>query len=1351
MAAGSGSLGRLLGLGFLFGAKDEGAVRTTEAIQEGFEGIEQAVQRVGAGTQSLTRFGNAIAAINVMAINRTNDALGSLADRAGLLTGGDTSLEAFGAQAGLAFRQATAGLGEYTDTVRQYRGQITGAAFTLGVDVGELTRGVAAIARTGHSLEDFGLTVRDIAGLSQAGILDTNALTSALTGLAEGYGLGAEGARRLIDDMTAIGTQVGSGADAVRQLPAAIEAADAAISALPPGVESSVDDMIRSLTLLAAGTQKTLGGTFEDAFAGATATLGVLSEARQDLSRNFTGLSSEFPEMATGMANAFGSIDDAMNLMMADPARFVQQMQGVYASMEDGALKSRFTQQILSRFPESMRFMIMAGEEGATNLRDLADAAGDSEGALSRMARSSSGSARTFGESLELVEEVFKSRLNRMARRHYPNFERQVINRQRAGFNRLSETIGGLAAQRGPLNTVGGAMGALTRTMVALRRGGVTGLSIALQSELGEAFPNVTEKIAMFLPMIGEMGEGLFEAATQAGPLLLAMTQMQGRIPGLGMAMRLLFNPITLIGGGLFLMVRHWELVGPILQRVSGEFRDFTRTILKKVIDIDWVQLGSDLVDGVLSIFGFVGDTVQSQEMSDTAAAFAEGFRNLFDATWIIVRGLVTGMWDRIVAFVFEPENFTQRLERGAGVAGVAFGAAMFTPLRGPIIRAAMGLFSHLGGFLQSGAGALLRGGVRGVLTKIPLIGAVIGVLFDLPDIIDSFQTGGITEGLNRLFRSVINGLLLGIPDMLEEFLGFDFISDMFDFLFEATNLGNISRAIEDGDIGKAIFEGLFATIGFIPNLLRAALTEVLGFDVLSEFWDSVLGPTLDELVDFWTDEINPIIGEAGTLFIELGDIATEFWEDTLKPIFSDIKESFIEVFVKTIMPWAKKTWKFVSVGAKQMWMNHIKPMLVKFARKWTETFTGNLRMAIEVFRAVTNAGIRTFHSISGAIERLAIRWVGWRRTLQEGWAAIGIHIRSTIGEAVEFVSFHFSNMINGLESALLRIERGFRALPLAIMRFFRDTMMGDSPMARGIRTVLQGLGINIGTVDQQMRDAMSGLEENVRSVDRELDQLAQARTNREREHTAAVIGFETQRRIARARTAAALDLTNERLAQSDREQAETIATQIGAVNEFANAAARGVERVRLRTQRFISDAASGALAARAEERRAERTAEARAETMAAGGELGIRIETAVSTGQIDVSTASAALEALEVAVQTGDVSRVEELGAEVMTAIEEQRPAPARERRRRRGAPVTPQETEGRTESRVEAQQEEREAAAQLQAVRIQEISAEAARALARAMGGSSHAGRPRDAAGRPRRPRGGGGPTTGIPDPGF
>lgn len=916
----AGGLGRTLGLGFSFGAKDDGAIRMTEDIGEGMENMTRAVRETGEESAGIQRLGNFINALNLSQLTRVSGALEGLADRAGALQGeiSSTSLESHGAQFAQEYRAATAGLGEYSAEVDSVRGQISSLSFNLGVGSEGMLNYATSVARAGRSIEDYGLSMRDIAGLEQAGISNGQELAQTMTELDLGFGLGADGARRLADQVVAIGTRVGSGRDALIGMRGAVEAASEAISHLPEGVEVSIDQSVRGMTMLASASQRLLGGTFETAMQGAVGAFQRLAESRQQLGDVFTGMSSDFPELATGISRAFGSVDSALNSMMQSPEQFVMEMQSMYEGM-DNAARTRFQREVLTEFPESIRYMILAGEEGRRQMEELVGPVGDAEGALSDMAQGASGSTRTFAESMDLLNERFQHQMNSTVRSMpgYENFERRVLERQRQAYDRLGGAIQRLSNERTGL-------GALTRVFRAFSRGGFQGLMISLGVESNRALNSIQEsatdaspalgnligslretgrRAAQSIPWLGAMGDSIFDIAGQALPAATGLGAMGLKFDHIGKGLMFVaraMGPFALLiglGVGIYYLSRNLDRVKESLRGAAIDFRDFGYSIETLVSRVDWAQLGVDLVDGVLGAFSSLAGVGEGREMSETAQAIADGFRSLFGAVVQVVVGLAYGMWTRIVQWIMEPPDIESQVRRAGAAAGVSVGGAlavgMISPLRSSIVGAFRTVFSGIGRFLTGGR-ALGGGALRTILRRIPYIGAIVGVLFDLPQIIESFQTGSIIDGFRTLFGSIVNGLLFGVPEMLEGALGgVDITGGLFDFLMDLFNIEEIVGYFQSGQILRGIMEAIMSMPG--ANLVRMLMERIVGEDVVTEYLDGMtelwrgIGGELQEAFNQWLGYLTPLFDEWMAVFGEIGGVLGELWDDTLAPLLEDI------------------------------------------------------------------------------------------------------------------------------------------------------------------------------------------------------------------------------------------------------------------------------------------------------------------------------------------------------------------------------------------------------------------------------------------------------------------------------
>jgi hypothetical protein len=699
-------MGRLLGLGFIFGAKDKGAVKVTEEIGGSFDDMSESVRQVGKETTGLLRFGNAINALNFLQISRVKDAMQGLAEKAGL---GDKAqadqIESWGVQFGKTYRMATAGLGDFRKEVDKYKGAISGVSFTLEVDAAEMTKAIGLIVRSGYKLEDYGLTVRDVAGLTQAGILSGEQLSDVLTSLAQGYELGARGAGKLLDEVAAIGEVAGAGADAIQSIPEAIKTADAAIAGLPEGMAGNVDDMVKSLTILAASTQRVLGGPYQDAFQAATEVMGLLTDSRKELAKTFTGLGGEFPELGARLAESYGSIDKAFEVMSADPALFIQEIQKVYASLDE---VRRF--RLLEQLPESIKFMVKAGAQGAKTIEKMRKPIEDTTGALGKMARASSGAARTFTERMDLIGERYEAALRRMMKAGKKDAE--VVDMQRKAYRRLEKVLENQVKK-------GGLGERMVKTWLYVRRYGfLRGIFLTLKEAADKdgPFGKFAASLNKYKPYIEGFGEAVAEIAPAVVAVGAALYYFQkGPMKGLFVALGnfgkrlLLFMPwMAALAAVGYLIYKNWDMIAPVLKEL-GRFLKGELGPTFEVVE----GLGNDLWESIKIGVGIIWD--------DYLEPFGKWFQKelpamigagayLIGATFVGIRLVVKGAVTAVIALL-------HILGRSAIAVGVALKEGI-----GGAVAWVVDKFEGFFSYLHVGWKKLARGfktGIAGVLEII--------------------------------------------------------------------------------------------------------------------------------------------------------------------------------------------------------------------------------------------------------------------------------------------------------------------------------------------------------------------------------------------------------------------------------------------------------------------------------------------------------------------------------------------------------------------------------------------------------------------------------------------------------
>lgn len=556
-----GGMGRLLGLGFLFGAKDDGAVKVTEDLSEGFDDVADAVDRTAKRTGGLLKFGNAVGALNFLQVGKLADAMEGLADKAGMGPGAAAnSIESWGVQFGKTYKMATAGLGQFTDDVGKYKSAISGTAFGLEVDAGGLTKSVALLARTGNAIEDFGLDVRTIGGSMQAGILEGEELADMLTGLARGYDLGAKGAGRLLDKSVAIGEQFGFGADAARGLREAIKAADPVLAKFG---NLKVEDVTESMIRLAAATTSRIGGTFQDNMQGAVQVFNELAGAREEMGKLIVGLGGSFPELAKEIGISTGDIGASMDMIMSDPLTFAKHMRVLMSQLGKDDRRRIDLADSITAMGSGFKFLVQGGEESAAVLEAASKPIKNVEGAFSRLSKKSSGVARTFAESMDLMKERYELQWRKIAG-VTNEADRKVMKRQRAAFDRVSEAIRDQIKKGGPL-------GLFAETWFRLQRYGPIQTSLDLLDKLskrGGVLGNLADKASLVVPLFEGFGDVLVDLGPAIIGTMVAIGPITKGIESLWGVLTLA-NPTMLVMAGAGLLIwKNWDKIYPVLEGI---------------------------------------------------------------------------------------------------------------------------------------------------------------------------------------------------------------------------------------------------------------------------------------------------------------------------------------------------------------------------------------------------------------------------------------------------------------------------------------------------------------------------------------------------------------------------------------------------------------------------------------------------------------------------------------------------------------------------------------------------------------------------------------------------------------
>jgi len=874
-----GSQGRLVGVGFLVGAKDDGASETFDNVAESADrtadAAEDAGERGGRGVGMLKRALEGIASVNLANISSTLD---SIADRAGTGVGAQaTSLEQHSAQFNQTARLAEARLGSMGGALRAHRGEVSSLAYAYGVSGDELFNFMAPLSRVGIDIEDLGVSTRGLAGHIQAGTINAESMGAAMAELATTYELGAEGAGSILNQVMALGDEFGTTAASAQAFPGIMDTIRAAAARFPV-IAEDVEGVSMSIVGL-GNAMSNLGMDPSRAFTAAQATFSALAESRGALTDLITGVGSALPDMATQLGIATSDIGGSIESILEDPLTFAANMGIAMREVGESTVMGQRLVRTLGEISPELLQVARDASQGGDAIARVQEPLENVEGAFDRAGRAALTSTLTFSDQLERMRDSYTTRLNSIGRATDTGF----VQRQADAYKRVGDRIEDFAGRSGPL-------GALTRGFLRVRTFGLVQGLIPGLGALGEGLGDTAEAAGPVMRVMGDTGlTKSFSGLFQAGGRLAGVTRI------LGTTFLGVLGPIALVAGAGYLLYRNWDKLGEMWRGLGDSIDDLSVKFQNWVDRIDWQDMGDRVVSGVIAFFDRIG-SASEEEAPNTAGKIADAFKSMFESAAYMVGGLAVGMWDRIIEWITNPPNIAAQVTRGAqalgAMVGSVLGIGMLTPLRKNIVSAFGRLFGGFGDIMTGGRG--IMGGAGTALRRIPYVGAIIGVLMDLPQIIQGFQTGGIITGLRELFESVVDGLLMGIPSLVGRLTGTEnIVESIFDFLFEGLNIANIQEAIDGGEIGRAILESLMAISG--GGFGRMAWNTIFGEgagDAIMTGMGGVMeaiGSIFTEVASAYTTVVGPVwdaLQEAGG---EIMAIFGQLWSDTLQPLFNDI------------------------------------------------------------------------------------------------------------------------------------------------------------------------------------------------------------------------------------------------------------------------------------------------------------------------------------------------------------------------------------------------------------------------------------------------------------------------------
>jgi hypothetical protein len=298
-----------VGIGYMFGAKDDGLKSSLKSLKTGLSDISG---ESGKATASGGRLRDAMLGLQTIQLSRLTSEIESIGSTLASAAGGrgPSDLESRFAQERTALdqtmRAAGAAAGILGSDLDRLEGQAFGMSKGLNRSAEDIGKSLIEIQRRGLTPKDFGLdTMDDLFKATEVAGIGADKLATHVKNLQVSYGATTDETGKFLDRFTAMASEAGIAGKALSGLPGVLAGIDKEY-AKTEGVETMADVEKAGLSILK------LGAAFDklsvdDPMEKAQALFHTLFTEGEASTRMMAGLQSEFGPMAQEMALANGT------------------------------------------------------------------------------------------------------------------------------------------------------------------------------------------------------------------------------------------------------------------------------------------------------------------------------------------------------------------------------------------------------------------------------------------------------------------------------------------------------------------------------------------------------------------------------------------------------------------------------------------------------------------------------------------------------------------------------------------------------------------------------------------------------------------------------------------------------------------------------------------------------------------------------------------------------------------------------------------------------------------------------------------------------------------------------------
>lgn len=507
-----------VGFAFGFGAKDVGMGHAFSNAKKGMDDMVDGIDEISdASDKKKNGIFDMLAAMRTFSLSHISGQIQDLTGETGNLVNG---LEATAVAADQALAPLLARLGKAPGEARKLTGEITGMANAMNRDASSIGETFSAMDQAPKAVQDvfkaMGLDLKGLVKTTEAVGVNAEDLVGSFGDLTLSWGLSAEQAAKLTDDIIGIGQASKMGTIGISNLKDTMSAVDEAFVA--SGISrtpETISKAITSVQKLAGAFKHGIGGTASESMSLATKMFTAFAGEAKAAHNVSIGLSTEFGSLTQSLMEVGkefigeGTIMEAMAKSAEDPVGAMLDLNTAFA---DAVKSGRMSKTQLDRLEAGfgnvdtqMAFLLTNTTSGTKALQDMANMAPSAEGALKKVGEQGFRTGRTLADQLSFAAEVFETKFRKIGRKDV----REFVGSQKRAYKALGKDIQKLGKDK--------VWGPFVKAISVTAQSGLQGLMHSL---------GITNDATI------KFGLGLRFAAGQAGETLKAISPVMESLTG---------------------------------------------------------------------------------------------------------------------------------------------------------------------------------------------------------------------------------------------------------------------------------------------------------------------------------------------------------------------------------------------------------------------------------------------------------------------------------------------------------------------------------------------------------------------------------------------------------------------------------------------------------------------------------------------------------------------------------------------------------------------------------------------------------------------------------------------------